>query len=146
MIGSRSLPVVFVFHFLFLDPTSLLSQTKEKADLMVIGGIVVTMDVARGIYQDGAVVVKGDTIVAVGPRSELELKYLPAQIIGAKSKLVLPGLINGHTHVPMTLFRGLHDDVTLNDWLYKYIFPAEANPRTSAGVALLTRCQPHRPK
>jgi 5-methylthioadenosine/S-adenosylhomocysteine deaminase len=126
MIGSRSLPVVFVFHFLFLDPTSLLSQTKEKADLMVIGGIVVTMDVARGIYQDGAVVVKGDTIVAVGPRSELELKYLPAQIIGAKSKLVLPGLINGHTHVPMTLFRGLHDDVTLNDWLYKYIFPAEA--------------------
>ena len=40
--------------------------------------------------------------------------------------LVLPGFINGHTHVPMTLFRGLHDDVTLKDWLYKYIFPAEA--------------------
>jgi 5-methylthioadenosine/S-adenosylhomocysteine deaminase len=126
MIGSRSLLVVFVLHFLFLDPTSLLSQTKEKADLMVIGGIVVTMDGARGIYRDGAVVVKGDAILAVGPRSELDLKYLPAQIIDAKSKLVLPGLINGHTHVPMTLFRGLHDDVTLNDWLYKYIFPAEA--------------------
>ena len=70
--------------------------------------------------------VKGDTIVAVGPRSELEAKYAAAQTIDAKGKLVLPGFINGHTHVPMTLFRGLHDDVTLNDWLYKYIFPAEA--------------------
>src|SRR5207248_8745441 len=49
-----------------------------------------------------------------------------AQTIDARCKLVLPGFINGHTHVPMTLFRGLHDDVTLNDWLYKYIFPAEA--------------------
>jgi 5-methylthioadenosine/S-adenosylhomocysteine deaminase len=126
MIGSRSLPMVFVLHFLFLYPTSLLSQTQEKADLMVTGGPVVTMDAARAIYDDGAVVVKGDTIVAVGPRRELELKYLSAQTIDAKGKLVLPGFINGHTHVPMTLFRGLHDDVTLNDWLYKYIFPAEA--------------------
>ena len=47
-------------------------------------------------------------------------------MIDARGHLVLPGFINGHTHVPMTLFRGLHDDVTLNDWLYKYIFPAEA--------------------
>jgi 5-methylthioadenosine/S-adenosylhomocysteine deaminase len=85
----------------------------------------VTMDGARAIYDDGAVIVKGDTIVAVGPRSEVEAKYLAAQTIDAKGKLVLPGFINGHTHVPMTLFRGLHDDVTLNDWLYKYIFPAE---------------------
>jgi len=93
---------------------------------MVTGGMVVTMDGARAIYDDGAVAVKGDTIVAVGPRSQLEAKYLASQTINAKGKLVLPGFINGHTHVPMTLFRGLHDDVTLNDWLYKYIFPAEA--------------------
>src|SRR5439155_22895442 len=65
-------------------------------------------------------------IVAVGPRSELESKYSAPQIIDARGRLVLPGFINGHTHVPMTLLRGLHDDVTLNDWLYKYIFPAEA--------------------
>ena len=83
------------------------------------------MDGARAIYDDGAVVVKGDTIVAVGPRVELESKYTAQQAIDAKGALVLPGFINGHTHVPMTLFRGLHDDVTLNDWLYKYIFPAE---------------------
>ena len=100
--------------------------TKERADAIVTGGTVVTMDGPRTVYDDGAVVVTGDTIVAVGPRAELEGKYESRQTIDAKNKLVLPGFINGHTHVPMTLFRGLHDDVTLNDWLYKYIFPAEA--------------------
>ncbi|MGH9504010.1 MAG: amidohydrolase family protein [Terriglobales bacterium] len=95
-------------------------------DLLITGGTVVTMDGSRAILDDGALAVKGDTIVAVGPRSELEAKYDASHTIDAKGKLVLPGFINGHTHVPMTLFRGLHDDVTLNDWLYKYIFPAEA--------------------
>ena len=71
-------------------------------------------------------VVTGDTIIAVGPRAELEAKYAAAKTIDATDTLILPGFINGHVHVPMTLFRGLHDDVTLNDWLYKYIFPAEA--------------------
>src|ERR1700686_5752224 len=83
------------------------------------------MDGPRAIYSDGTVVVKGDTIVAVGSHVDLEARYTAAQTIDAKGKLVLPGFINGHTHVPMTLFRGIHDDVTLNDWLYKYIFPAE---------------------
>jgi len=114
-----------VFPLLFTG--SLLSQSsKEKVDLIVSGGTVVTMNEARTIQDDGAIAVKGDSIVAVGPRSELESMYQATQTIDAKGKLVLPGFINGHTHVPMTLFRGLHDDVTLNDWLYKYIFPAEA--------------------
>src|SRR5712671_2448515 len=120
---SRALVLAFQF-FLF---SSLWSQaTKEKADLIVTSGTVVTMDGARAIYDDGIIVVKGDTIVAVGPRRELEGKYLASETVNAKGGLVLPGFINGHTHVPMTLFRGIHDDVTLNDWLYKYIFPAEA--------------------
>ena len=101
-------------------------QAKQSVDLIVSGGIVVTMDGARTILRDGSVAVKGDAIVAVGPRAEIESRYSGAQTIGARGRLVLPGFINGHTHVPMTLFRGLHDDVTLNDWLYKYIFPAEA--------------------
>jgi 5-methylthioadenosine/S-adenosylhomocysteine deaminase len=106
---------------------SLLCQTtKEKVDLIVTGGIVVTMDGPRTIYNDGTIAVKGDTIVAIGPRVDVEAKYGAAQTIDANGSLVLPGFINGHTHVPMTLFRGIHDDVTLNDWLYKYIFPAEA--------------------
>jgi 5-methylthioadenosine/S-adenosylhomocysteine deaminase len=116
-----------VLALLFLFPSALLSQSaKDKTDLIVTGGTVVTMDGNRVIYDDGAIVVKGDSIVAVGPRNELETKYSAAQTINAKGKLIVPGFINGHTHVPMTLFRGIHDDVTLNDWLYKYIFPAEA--------------------
>jgi len=113
-------------------------MTKERADTIVTG-TVVTMDGQRNIYDDGAVVVTGDTIVAVGPRSELEARYESRQIIDAKNKLVLPGFINGHTHVPMTLFRGLHDDVTLTDWLYKYIFPAEAKNVTETFVRWGTR-------
>jgi 5-methylthioadenosine/S-adenosylhomocysteine deaminase len=101
-------------------------QTKQEVDLIVSGGIVVTMDGARKILRDGSVAVKSDAIVAVGPRTEVESRYNGAQTIDARGRLVLPGFINGHTHVAMTLFRGLHDDVTLQDWLYKYIFPAEA--------------------
>src|SRR5467141_1194660 len=124
MISCR--PVILLLAIQFLVLNSLWSQeTKQKVDLTITGGTVVTMDGARAIYNDGAVVVKGDAIVAVGPRSELEARYAAAQTIDATGKLVLPGFINGHTHVPMTLFRGIHDDVTLNDWLYKYIFPAE---------------------
>ena len=116
----------FLLLVFTLLPASLFSQPKkDKVDLVVTGGIVLTMDGTRAIYDDGVVVVKGDTIVAVGQRRELEGKYLASQTIDARGRLVLPGFINGHTHVPMTLFRGLHDDVTLNDWLYKYIFPAE---------------------
>ena len=102
------------------------AQDKQSVDLIVSAGAVVTMDTARTVYADGSVAVRGDSIVAVGPRAEIERKYKASQIIDARGRLVVPGFINGHTHVPMTLFRGLHDDVTLNDWLYKYIFPAEA--------------------
>ena len=107
--------------------SSVYAQTKkEKADLIVTGGAVVTMNAERRIIEDGAVAVKGDAIVAVGPRAAVEAKYSGAQTIDAKGKLVLPGLINGHTHVPMALLRGLKDDVTLEEWLTKAIFPAEA--------------------
>jgi 5-methylthioadenosine/S-adenosylhomocysteine deaminase len=114
-------------------------QTKQKADLLVTGGTVVTMDGTRSIYDYGAVAVTGDTIVAVGPRADIEDRYAAQQTIDAGNKLVLPGFINGHTHVPMTLFRGIHDDVTLNDWLYKYIFPAEAKNVTEEFVRWGTR-------
>ena len=105
----------------------------------IVTGMVVTMDGSRAIFDDGAVAVAGDSIVAVGPRAEVEGKYHARQTIDDRGKLVLPGFINGHTHVPMTLFRGLHDDVTLNDWLYKYIFPAEAKNVTEEFVRWGTR-------
>src|SRR5712692_3638903 len=92
--------LVLVLTFQFLLPACLLSQTtKDKADLILTGGTVVTMDGVRAILDDGAVVVKGDTIIAVGPRIELEARYASSDTIDAKGKLVLPGFINGHTHV-----------------------------------------------
>ncbi len=123
--ASMAQPLV-VFVLLLALRVAAFAQAKEPVDLIVSGGMVVSMDAARTIYHDGSVAVRGDTIVAVGPRSEIENRYKSAQTIDARGRLVLPGFINGHTHVPMTLFRGLHDDVTLNDWLHKYIFPAEA--------------------
>jgi 5-methylthioadenosine/S-adenosylhomocysteine deaminase len=117
----------------------LYGQTPKQHVDTIVTGIVVSMDGQRHVYDDGAVVVKGDTIVAVGSRTELEARYESRETIEAKNKLVLPGFINGHTHVPMTLFRGLHDDVTLNDWLYKYIFPAEKKNVTEEFVRWGTR-------
>jgi 5-methylthioadenosine/S-adenosylhomocysteine deaminase len=111
----------------------------ERVDLLVSGGTIVTMDAQRRILNDGAIAVRRDSIVAVGPRAELEKAYRPAQRINARGKLVLPGLINGHTHVPMTLFRGLADDVPLQVWLEKYIFPAEARNVTEDFVTWGTR-------
>ncbi len=110
-------------------------------DLLITGGTVVTMDVDRRIIENGYVIVKGDTIVAVGeglprmPNGPIFAK----QTIDAKGALVLPGFINGHTHAAMTLLRGLHDDVTLDDWLRKYIFPAEAKNVTEDFVRWGTR-------
>jgi 5-methylthioadenosine/S-adenosylhomocysteine deaminase len=106
---------------------------REPVDTVVIG-IIVTMDGPRSIYEDGEIAINGDSIVAVGSRVEVEARYGGKRTIDARGKLILPGFINGHTHVPMTLFRGLHDDVTLNDWLYKFIFPAEAKNVNEAFV------------
>jgi 5-methylthioadenosine/S-adenosylhomocysteine deaminase len=115
------------------------SANKEKVDLLINGGTIVTMDGDRLILEDGALAVKGDVISAIGFRTDLEKKYIADQTIDARGKLVLPGFINGHTHVPMTLFRGLHDDVTLDEWLHKYIFPAEAKNVTEEFVRWGTR-------
>src|SRR6266404_4641906 len=135
----QAVALVSVFHFLFSAGLHAQTAKKEKVDLLVSGGTIVTMDGQRRIVEDGAVVVKGDAILALGPRAEIESKYAAPQTINAKGKLVLPGFINGHTHVPMTLFRALHDDVTLDEWLRKYIFPAEAKNVTEEFVRWGTR-------
>src|SRR5712692_10938548 len=99
---------------------------KERVELIIAGGTVVTMDAERRIVEDGAVAVTGDAIVAVATRPEILARYTAARQIDERGRLVLPGFINGHTHAPMTLLRGLKDDVTLDVWLKNYIFPAEA--------------------
>ena len=115
------------------------AETKERVDLVVSGGTIVTMDGQRRVIEDGAIAVNHQTIVMVGPRAEIEAKYVARQEIDARGKLVLPGLINGHTHVPMTLLRGLKDDVSLDVWLQKYIFPAEAKNVNESFVRWGTR-------
>jgi 5-methylthioadenosine/S-adenosylhomocysteine deaminase len=135
----RAAVLFFVSHFLVFTCLHAQTARKEKVDLLVTGGTIVTMDGERRILEDGAIAVKGDAILDLGPRAEIESKFAAPQTINAKGKLVLPGLINGHTHVPMTLLRGLHDDVTLDDWLRKYIFPAEAKNVTEEFVRWGTR-------
>ncbi len=136
----RFVPLLILFLALLHSPTwSQTPNAKEKVDLLLTGATLVTMDRTRTIIDDGAIAIQGDTIAAVGPRIEIESKYSSAAQIDARGKLLLPGFINGHTHVPMTLFRGLKDDVVLDDWLRKYIFPAEAKNVTEDFVRWGTR-------
>jgi len=107
-------------------PLAAFLPAAEKVDLLVSGGIVLTMDAERRVLEDGAVAVAGDRIVAVGPAAALALRYRAGRTIDARGKIVMPGLINTHNHAPMVLLRGVADDLALMDWLQKFIFPAEA--------------------
>lgn len=97
------------------------------------------MDGSRRVIDNGGVAIKGGRVVAVGTSAEMDLNYSSRQVIDALGKVVIPGLINGHTHVPMTLFRGIADDLDLQEWLTKYIFPAEAKNVTEDFVRVGTR-------
>jgi 5-methylthioadenosine/S-adenosylhomocysteine deaminase len=94
-------------------------------DLLVTNGRVLTMDAAGRSLEDGGVGVVGSRIVAVGPAETLA-RSRAARVIDARGGIILPGLVNTHTHAPMTLFRGLADDLPLMAWLNEHIFPAEA--------------------
>ncbi len=97
------------------------------------------MDKERRVIQDAGVAVLGGRIIAVGSRADISRSYRAPQTINAAGNLIIPGLINGHTHIPMTLFRGLADDLDLQDWLTKYIFPAEAKNVSEEFVRAGTR-------
>ncbi len=118
---------------------SAMTLAPKSVDLFVRGGTVVTMNAGGDVFEDGALVMDGGRIVAVGRRVELEKRYAGRETIEAHGRVVMPGLINGHTHVPMVLFRGLADDLDLNEWLTKYIFPAEAKNVTIDFVRVGTR-------
>ncbi len=112
---------------------------KDTVDLVVTNGTVITMDAQRRVIENGAVAVRGDSIVAVGPSAEIGAQYDAAKTIDAHGAIVMPGLINGHAHAAMSLFRGVADDLSLDDWLKKYIFPAEARNVTEEFVVWGTR-------
>jgi 5-methylthioadenosine/S-adenosylhomocysteine deaminase len=102
------------------------SPAQDPVSLLLTAGWVLTQNRDRETFHPGAVAIEGDTIVAVGPKDELEAGYAPAARLDYPQGLLLPGLINAHTHGAMSLFRGLADDLPLEEWLNSYIFPAES--------------------
>lgn len=111
----------------------------EPVDWLCTARYVITMDPARRVIENGAVAIQGDRIAAVGTRAELEKQYHPAHRLDRPDALIAPGLINTHTHAPMSLLRGVADDLRLQDWLEKFIFPAEARNVTADFVRWGTR-------
>ncbi len=96
-----------------------------EVDLIIINGIVLTLDRSDQHFDPGAVAIRGAEIVAVGPAETIRSAFHAAKTLDATGCVVLPGLINSHTHAAMTIFRGLADDLPLMDWLHQHIFPAE---------------------
>ena len=113
---GRSFSLFVIASVLLADP----------ADLVISAGHVVTMDASRRIIENGAVAIQGVRIAAVGTRAEIDKRFQPKSRIDSPDAILIPGLINTHTHAPMSLFRGIADDMRLQDWLEKFIFPAEA--------------------
>jgi 5-methylthioadenosine/S-adenosylhomocysteine deaminase len=114
-------------------------SARRGVSLVVTGGTVLTENDTREVFAPGAVAINGTDIVDVGTAADIGSRYTAAQTIDVRDQVVLPGLINTHTHAPMVMFRGLADDLALMDWLQKYIFPAEAKTVSPEFVRTGTR-------
>jgi 5-methylthioadenosine/S-adenosylhomocysteine deaminase len=112
---------------------------RQPVSLVIVARTVITENAAHDVLSPGAVAVNGTDIVAVDRPDAIAARYAPAATIDASDQIVLPGLVNTHTHAPMVMFRGLADDLALMDWLQKYIFPAEAKTVTPEFVRIGTR-------
>src|ERR1700680_6570 len=126
---------LFALFFLVAVPGAF----AEPADWIYTARYVVTMDAQRHLINDGAVAIRGDRIAAVGKRSDIEKQFQPSHRLDRPEALIMPGLINTHPHAAMSLFRGIADDLKLQDWLEKYISPAEARNVTPDFVLWGTR-------
>jgi 5-methylthioadenosine/S-adenosylhomocysteine deaminase len=118
----------------------LAAQTDQRqVSLIVANGTVVTMDGSGRVLIPGSVAIDGTDIVAVDTPDAIRRQFRSDDIIEAWGSVIMPGLINTHTHAPMVLYRGLADDLSLMDWLQKYIFPAEAKTVSPEFVRAGTR-------
>ncbi len=115
------------------------TPSRRTVSLVVTGGIVVTVDGAGRVLRPGALAIDGTDVVAVDTPEAIAAAYTGRERIDASGQIVLPGLVNTHTHAPMVLFRGLADDLALMEWLQKYIFPAEAKTVSAGFVRTGTR-------
>jgi 5-methylthioadenosine/S-adenosylhomocysteine deaminase len=115
-------------------------QDRQRAvSLIVTGGTVITVDGGDRVLAPGALAIDGRDIVAVDTPEAIAKRFTAGETIDATGRVVIPGLINTHTHAPMVLYRGLADDLALMEWLEKYIFPAEAKTVSPEFVRAGTR-------
>ncbi|MCU1330715.1 MAG: amidohydrolase [Bryobacterales bacterium] len=108
-------------------------------DLIVSARYLVTMDARRQVIDNGAIAIKDSRIVAIGARAAIDRNWQPKRRIDRPNAIITPGLVNTHTHAAMSLFRGIADDLKLQDWLNNFIFPAEAKNVTPDFVRWGTR-------
>lgn len=101
------------------------SMTKT-VDILLVGGTVLTMDENDSRIENGAIAIEKDKITDLGRKEEILQRYQGRKEIRLTESIIMPGLINAHTHAAMTCFRGIADDMELMDWLNDYIFPSEA--------------------
>ncbi len=133
---TSKLPLLFL---LLLASMGHAEAAMTPADWIIQARYVVTMDPTHRLIPNGAVAIQGPNIIAVGTLAEVAAKYQAKQILDKPEAIVLPGLIDTHTHAPMSLFRGMADDMHLEDWLHHFIFPAEAKNVTADFVRWGTR-------
>jgi len=106
-------------------PSTTAAALSGQIDLIILGDTIVTMDAMGAILENSAIAVDDGVILAVGPAAQITAEYSAMETLDGENRIVMPGLINGHSHAAMTLFRGIADDLTLMDWLNNYIFPSE---------------------
>ncbi len=129
----------FVAVFLALGAALAAQQTPRQVSLVVRNGTVITLDAAKRVIENGAVAIDGSDIVAVDTDDAIRRQFRGTETIDAGGQVIMPGLVNTHTHAPMVLLRGLADDLALQDWLNKYIFPAEGKLVSPEFVRVGTR-------
>jgi 5-methylthioadenosine/S-adenosylhomocysteine deaminase len=103
-----------------------LTLSAEPADWIWSGRYVITENAQHRVIENGAVAIRGERIVGVGTRAEIDARFQAKQRLDRPDAILAPGLIDTHTHAAMSLFRGIADDKNLQDWLTNFIFPAEA--------------------
>jgi 5-methylthioadenosine/S-adenosylhomocysteine deaminase len=107
------------------SPSTQTPGDDDAIDLIIEGDYVVTMDDNDNVIADGAIAIDGGLIIAMGTADDINAQYTAGGHLPGDNRIVMPGLINGHSHAAMTLLRGIADDLSLLDWLTNYIFPAE---------------------
>jgi 5-methylthioadenosine/S-adenosylhomocysteine deaminase len=130
---------IFFLMFVLGAAMAVAQAPRRLISLIVIGGTVVTENPSHQVLSPGAVAINGGEIVAVDRPETIAARFTAAETIDARRHVVMPGLINTHTHAPMVMYRGLADDLALMDWLQKYIFPAEAKTVSPEMVRIGTR-------